>query len=48
MLDWTDNEKLYERKTQTGDDYIALNHNVHLHLANMIFESLPNASEGGD
>ncbi|KAL2314288.1 Condensin complex non-SMC subunit Cnd3 [Schizosaccharomyces pombe] len=46
MLDWTDNEKLYERKTQTGDDYIALNHNVHLHLANMIFESLPNASEG--
>ncbi|WBW74794.1 condensin complex non-SMC subunit Cnd3 [Schizosaccharomyces osmophilus] len=44
MLDWTDHEKLFEKKVNS--DSSTENQKIHLHLANNIFESLPRASEG--
>ncbi|EPX73665.1 condensin complex non-SMC subunit Cnd3 [Schizosaccharomyces octosporus yFS286] len=44
MLDWTDNEKLFEKKVNSESS--TANQKIHLQLANNIFESLPRASEG--
>ncbi|EPY51307.1 condensin complex non-SMC subunit Cnd3 [Schizosaccharomyces cryophilus OY26] len=46
MLDWTDNEKLFEKKVNS--ESYTLNNKIHLHLANNIFECLPRAPEGKD